>query len=414
MYATQIVSFQLLLLNLDAVLLLRIMAVLLEIVTSVLTNGVAIVRASADSMCIVMDTPLVIIPTMVGITISQSMLLYLTYRGTPVIRGYNIARRHNMVSILIRDGAFVFGSLIIARSGGLLAQLYSSTTSVVRLKEVYLEKVLLTVSQPGKAGHPGGRLRKKGVDEHFSAGRSTGEIFKGLHPYHAASFGNYYDSCFPSMPQKVTEHITDGITPALFWYLLRGDLFSVVLPHDDDKKCSSVVGYPMYHAQYTERLVSDPQLHPLVFQDAAFSSACASALIAWDALLTLDDELLLLNLDVVLLLRRVAVLLEIVTSALTNGIGIFRASPDGMCIVMDTPLVVIPMMVGITISQSILLYLTYRGKPVMGSSNTAMRRNLAFVLIRDGAFVFGSLISLAMMCLLYLVINKALINVFYP
>ncbi|KAF9231299.1 hypothetical protein BU15DRAFT_82572 [Melanogaster broomeanus] len=110
----------------------------------------------------------------------------------------------------------------------------------------------------------------------------------------------------------------------------------------------------------------------------------------------------------------VAILLEIITSAITNGIAYVRESTDGTCIATDTPLEIIPMMAGITISQSILLYLTYRGKPIVRSSNTARRHNIASILIRDGAFVFCSLICLVAMSFLYLAVDGPILNVLYP
>ncbi|KAF9224236.1 hypothetical protein BS17DRAFT_780726 [Gyrodon lividus] len=87
-----------------------------------------------------------------------------------------------------------------------------------------------------------------------------------------------------------------------------------------------------------------------------------------------------------------AILLEIITSILTSAIAIPGASVDGTCLVVDTPLMIISMIVGLTVSQSILLYLTYRRKPVM-SPNATGRSNIVSIVIRDGAFAFGSLTS---------------------
>ena len=64
---------------------------------------------------------------------------------------------------------------------------------------------------------------------------------------------------------------------------------------------------------------------------------------------------------------------------------------DGTCIVLHTPPTVTCLGVGMMVSQSVLLSLTYRGKTLL--EPTARCSKLIAVVVRDGMLVFGVVIG---------------------
>lgn len=63
---------------------------------------------------------------------------------------------------------------------------------------------------------------------------------------------------------------------------------------------------------------------------------------------------------------------------------------DGICMILNTPPTVTLMGFGVMLSQSVLIFLTYRGKARMAPA--ARQSKIIFVVFRDGTLVFGAMI----------------------
>lgn len=81
--------------------------VLLELVMSILTQAVSVPESTVDGTCRLLHTPTTITCFGIGMIVSQSILLALTYRGTVLLQP--AARRSKLITVMVRDGMLVFG-----------------------------------------------------------------------------------------------------------------------------------------------------------------------------------------------------------------------------------------------------------------------------------------------------------------
>ncbi|KAF8141377.1 hypothetical protein EV363DRAFT_12917 [Boletus edulis] len=244
----------------------------------------------------------------------------------------------------------------------------------------------------------------------------------------------------------------------------------------------------MLAGQQHELLVSGPAADPYMYQATVLSAGAAMALVFWDAVLTLGDEVdyiwsgpgrahvkciylfsrwfgllnqigllvwrcflaacapvplsicevlfvseavtfqsLQLCLDAILILRIYAVyqgqrryiaiaiaivFFEVLMSVMTQAISVSRSTVDGACIMLHTPATTTCLGIGMMVSQSVLLSLTYRG---MAPWQPAARRSkLTTVVVRDGMLVFGVVIGIVLISFLYFLFNQVVLNVFLP
>lgn len=86
-----------------------------------------------------------------------------------------------------------------------------------------------------------------------------------------------------------------------------------------------------------------------------------------------------------------ALLLEITASIVTDALSIPASLNDGACMVVNTPLVVLCMLVGLAVSQTVLIYLTYRKNLLLGVAG--VRMTILRIVTRDGVVVFGAMIG---------------------
>ncbi|KAH7919452.1 hypothetical protein BV22DRAFT_1075235 [Leucogyrophana mollusca] len=125
-YTWQAIAVQLMMLTFDGVLLIRvhalyeqtlsitaigIVAIGIEVLAMIVAAILTIPHVPYHVACLVVDTPTSVACFVVGAGISQSVLLGLTYHKRAIIdRGGN--PRSNLLSVVIRDGAFAFGVVV--------------------------------------------------------------------------------------------------------------------------------------------------------------------------------------------------------------------------------------------------------------------------------------------------------------
>ena len=115
---------------------------------------------------------------------------------------------------------------------------------------------------------------------------------------------------------------------------------------------------------------------------------------------------------------------------MTEAISFSKSTVDGKCIILHTPATGTCLGISIMVSQSVLLYFTYRGKTLMQPA--ARRSKIVTIVVRDGMLVFGVVIGgssasllrycndivllpgIMFMSTLYFLFNQVVINVFLP
>ncbi|KAG6381812.1 hypothetical protein JVT61DRAFT_421 [Boletus reticuloceps] len=142
LFTSEAVTFQFLQLCLDAILILRsrstiyykcspidatlsvcavyqgqrryiaiaIAIVFFEVLMSVMTQAISVPRSTVDGACIMLHTPAMTTCLGIGMMVSQSVLLSLTYRG--MAHWQPAARRSKLTTVVVRDGMLVFGVVI--------------------------------------------------------------------------------------------------------------------------------------------------------------------------------------------------------------------------------------------------------------------------------------------------------------
>ncbi|KAG9313240.1 hypothetical protein JVU11DRAFT_6702 [Chiua virens] len=112
----------------------------------------------------------------------------------------------------------------------------------------------------------------------------------------------------------------------------------------------------------------------------------------------------------------VIVFVEIVVSIMIQVVSIPKSTVDGACMILDTPATTTCFGIAMTVSQTVLLSLTYHGKSLMRSA--ARRSKIITIVVRDAMLVFGVVTvippGITLVAVIYILFDRVVINVFMP
>lgn len=95
-----------------------------ETITTIMTQAISVPQSVVDSNCIILETPMTTACIGIAMMVSQSVLLYLTYRGKVLMQP--AARHSKIVTVVMRDGMLVFGA-VVGGSGASLLQYFDDS-----------------------------------------------------------------------------------------------------------------------------------------------------------------------------------------------------------------------------------------------------------------------------------------------
>jgi len=106
------------------------------------------------------------------------------------------------------------------------------------------------------------------------------------------------------------------------------------------------------------------------------------------------------------------VVIQTALMIMTLVFSVPKFAVDGICMILDTPPTITLMGIGVILSQSVIIFLTYRGKARMAPA--ARQSKIIFVVLRDGTLVFCAMICIMLICTLYFLLNRMDVNVLLP
>jgi len=77
---------------------------------SITTQAISVPKSIVDGTCTLLHTPVTTTCFGIGMIVSQSVLLFLTYRGKVLLQP--AARHSKIITVIVRDGILVFGVVI--------------------------------------------------------------------------------------------------------------------------------------------------------------------------------------------------------------------------------------------------------------------------------------------------------------
>lgn len=101
------------------------MIIFFQVITSAMTQAISVPKSVVDENCIILETPIASTCIAIGMMVSQSVLLCITYRGK--ISMSPAARRSRIVTVVMRDGILAFGVVIGGSSSSLIRYRYINT-----------------------------------------------------------------------------------------------------------------------------------------------------------------------------------------------------------------------------------------------------------------------------------------------